>query len=545
MQRKYKTKPLKPAKTKPAKPVKQKPAKPKVKPWNQQTRGEKVITWIEETLYVPEGKQVAQMVVLRPWQREAILEIYDNPHGTRRAILSFGRKNGKTALAAMLVLTHLCGPERGVNSQLFSAAQSREQASLVFGLAAKMVRMSQILEQCVSVRDTRKELFFKLCGNTYRALSAEATTAYGLSPRFIIHDELGQVRGPTSPLYEALETATAAQEDPLSIIISTQAPNDGDLLSILIDDALAGHDPKTVVKLYTTPPEDDPFVEANIRKANPAYGDFQTAKEVMNMAENAKRMPARENEYRNLVLNQRVEAQSPFISVATWKACGEQTIALNYQEPIYGGLDLSAVNDLTALVLVQKPDTAAKWQVHPTFWLPHEGLHERSRVDRVPYDLWAKHNNLITVPGRSIEYEYVADHIVKLLDKGLPIKAIAFDKWNFKTFRPWLVKAGMSEAQVESLFVEFGQNFSAMSPALRELETAILNSRLAHGMHPVMNMCAQNAVVISDPNGNRKLAKNRSVGRIDGMVALAMALSITSNVQVHVAEPSYQMFVIA
>jgi phage terminase large subunit-like protein len=136
-----------------------------------------------------------------------------------------------------LLLLHLCGPEAKSNSQLYSAAQSREQASILFSLAAKMVRMSPDLSQYVVVRDTAKQLACGELGTLYRALSAEASTAYGLSPAFVVHDELGQVKGPRSELYEALETAAGAQSDPLSIIISTQAPTDADLLSVLISDA--------------------------------------------------------------------------------------------------------------------------------------------------------------------------------------------------------------------------------------------------------------------------------------------------------------------
>src|SRR5690606_22045729 len=180
---------------------------------------------------------------------------------TRRAIVSFGRKNGKTALAAFLLLLHLCGPEARENSQLYSAAQSREQAAILFSLAAKIVRMSPDLSQYVIVRDTAKQLACPELGTLYRALSAEASTAYGLSPVFVVHDELGQVRGPRSELYEALETASGAQESPLSVVISTQAPTDADLLSVLIDDARAGADPETKLFLYAAGDDLDPFVE--------------------------------------------------------------------------------------------------------------------------------------------------------------------------------------------------------------------------------------------------------------------------------------------
>ena len=185
-----------------------------------------------------------------------------------------------------------------------------------------MVRMNRDLAQAVVVRETAKELLCPELGTKYKALSAEASTAFGLSPALIIFDELGQVRGPRSSLYEALETATAAQASPLSIIISTQAPTDADLLSILIDDALAGHDPHTVVKLYSASTDLDPFAEATIRLANPAFDAFMNQREVLAMAADAKRMPAREAEYKNLVLNQRVEVNNPFISQGVWNACG-------------------------------------------------------------------------------------------------------------------------------------------------------------------------------------------------------------------------------
>ena len=190
------------------------------------------------------------------------------------------------------------------NSELYSAAQSRDQAAIIFSLAAKMVRLNPMLARAVRIQETAKTLACPELGTRYRALSAEATTAFGLSPSLIIHDELGRVRGPRSPLYEALETAVGAQEAPLSIVISTQAATDGDLLSILVDDALKGLDPTTVVKLYAAPRDLDPFSEEAIRAANPALDTFMNKREVMAMAADARRMPARENEYRNLVLNQ-------------------------------------------------------------------------------------------------------------------------------------------------------------------------------------------------------------------------------------------------
>ena len=217
----------------------------------QMTRAQAVIAFIERYLRVPEGGHVGRPVRLRPWQRQIIETIYGTP--TRQAIISLGRKNGKTSFTAMIVLAHLVGPEARRNAQIYSAAQSRDQAGIVFSLAAKMVRMNPELNgpNMVVIRESEKSLFSPLTGVRYKALSADATTAYGFSPVLVIHDELGQVRGERSELYDALETAMGAQIEPLSIVISTQAPTGLDLLSKLIDDAKTGADPATKLVLYT------------------------------------------------------------------------------------------------------------------------------------------------------------------------------------------------------------------------------------------------------------------------------------------------------
>lgn len=491
-------------------------------------RSEKNITWIERHCRIPEGKDIGKQVKLREWQVKEIEKIYDNEEITRTAILSFGRKNGKTSLVSFLLLLHLCGPEARSNSQLYSCAQSREQAAVLFHLAAKIIRISPTLSQFVKIRETAKELLCPEIGTYYRSLSAEASTAYGLSPVFIVHDELGQVKGPRSELYDALETATGAHENPLSVVISTQAATNGDLLSILIDDALQGHDPSITVSLYTADTEIDPFSEEAIRQANPAYGDFLDPKSIKKIAAEASRMPAREAAYRNLHLNQRVEMSNPFVSGSVWRECGSEPIESFEGLQVYGGLDLSSTSDLTAAVFIASVDGI--WHVKPRFWLPKEGLREKSQRDRIPYDKWADRGLLILTPGRTVEYEYVALELRKIFNE-MSIAAIGFDRWNFKHFKPWLQRADFDNDEIER-FKEFGQGFVSMSPALLTLESDLLGGKIRHGMHPVLTMCAANAVVQMDAAGNRKLAKDKSSGRIDGMVALTMARAVAASAEI-------------
>lgn len=495
------------------------------------TRGERNAQWIEQHCRVPEGRKVGQPVRLTSHQREWLVEIYDSP--TRTFILTMGRKNGKTAFSAFLTLLHLCGPEAKANSQLFSAAQSRDQAAILFALAAKIVRMSPDLREYVLIRDTAKQLACPELGTLYRALSADASTAYGLSPVFTVHDELGQVKGPRSELYEALETAAAAQEEPLSIVISTQAPTDADLLSLLVDDAKTGADPRVKLRAYSASMDADPFSEDAIREANPHFDDLMNKAEVRRQAEDARRLPSREASYRNLILNQRVEARSPFIARAIWNENGAVPAGPEGQA-VFGGLDLSSVSDLTALVLVTEDG-----DVHPTFWLPEEGLAEKARTDRVPYDVWASDGLLQTTPGRAIEYEWIAEHLRGVFDR-CDVRALAFDRWNMRHLRPWLERVGFTEEEL-GRFVEFGQGFQSMSPALRELESRLLATKLRHGNHPVLTMCAANATTVSDPAGNRKFVKTKATGRIDGMVALAMAVGVMPTKAEE--KPKYQVLI--
>ena len=465
---------------------------------------------------------MGQPIKLRSWQKRELKKIYDNPHGTRTAILSFGRKNGKTALAAMLLILHLCGPESVQNSQLVSTATSRDQAALLFALAQKMILMSPELDAALSIRDTRKEIICSERGTIYTALSSDAKTKLGSSPIFAVHDELGQVVGPVSDLYDNVESGMGAHESPMSVVISTQARTDADLLSILIDDALTGRDKTVTIGLYTASEDDDPFLVKTIRQANPAYGDFLNNKEIQKQAKKASRMPAFESSYRNLNLNQRVNAADPFVSIKVWKSNGLAPLESFEGLEVYGGLDLSATTDLTSLQLVAEKD--GEYHVHSFFWMPGEGLIEKSEADRVPYSMWAKDGLILTTPGNTIRYEYIAHELRGILDR-LNIRKIAFDRWNWGYLRLCLENEGLSEKTLDDKFIPFGQGYASMSPALRELETILLEQKMRHGNHPVLSMCAANAVVQSDPAGNRKLAKNKSSGRIDGMVALAMAVA--------------------
>jgi len=485
------------------------------------TRGEKVIAFVQKYCFVPEGAHVGKPMVLLEFQRRFIIDIYDNPAGTSRAYLSIARKNGKSATIAALALAHLVGPEAKLNSQIISGAQSRDQAGIIYKLAEKMVNLNPELRKIVRSVPSSKMLVGLPMNVEFRSISAEAKTAHGLSPVVAILDEVGQVSGPRDEFVEAIETSQGAHDGKaLLIAISTQAATDQDLFSQWLDDARQSHDPRIVAHVHSAPEGCELLDREAWKAANPALGAFRSEQDMADFAERAARLPSAENSYRWLFLNQRIEASSPFISRAVWQACGAPALPID-DVPVYGGLDLSATNDLTALVLIG--NVGGVWQVHPFFWLPEDGLREKARVDRTPYDLWHDQGYLMAAPGKSVDYEYVAGILRGLFEK-YDIRKVAFDRWGFRHLQPWLLKAGFSEAEIAEHFLEFGQGMQSMSPALRELEGEILNGRIAHANHPVLTMCMANAVVQTDPAGNRKLNKEKSRSRIDGAVALTMAV---------------------
>lgn len=489
------------------------------------TRGERVIAFIERFCIVPEGKLIGQPMRLDPFQKEFILAVYDNPAGTDMAILSIARKNGKTGLIAGILLAHLVGPEAVQNTQIVSGALSREQAAIVFNLAVKMVNLNPKLQEIVHITPSGKKLIGLPCNVEYKALSAEGKTTHGLSPILAILDETGQVRGPQDDFIDAITTAQGAHENPLLIVISTQAANDADLLSIWIDDAVKSKDPHIVCHVYEAPKDADISKRESWLAANPALGTFRSEKDMARQAEKAGRMPSFENTFRNLNLNQRVSTVSPFISRSVWELCGRMPI--NTPRKWYAGLDLSARNDLTALVIAGEADDGV-WDVFPFFWTPQKTLEERTKTDRAPYDVWVREGLLRTTPGASVDYSFVVADIAEIIG-DFDLTSMAFDRWRIDQFRKDADAIGLSLP-----LVEFGQGFKDMGPAVDTLESLMLNGRVRHGMHPVLTMCAVNAVVVKDAAGNRKLDKSKATGRIDGMVAMTMSVGAANG---EVTEP--------
>lgn len=488
---------------------------------------------------VPSGEGAGGPFILREWQRKFIRAIYE-PHGldgrrlVRRAILSVARKNGKTALIAALVLVHLVGPEAIQNGEIYSAANSRDQAAEVFKAARQFVEADPELSRLIRVVDSTKRLVCYHNGSVYRALSAEAGTKHGLNPSFGIFDELAQAK--SRELYDVIDTAFGARAEPLFAVISTQSNDPQHILSQLIDDGLSGQDPRIVCHLYTVPEDADErqiFRDRKLWKlANPALGDFRSLEDMAGNADKARRVPSFEPAFRNLFLNQRVAPHSSLISRAEWMACRGVAV-IPKGAKVYLALDLSSVLDLTALSIVSDAEPL-RLQAH--FWKPEELLEEHSKRDfgsgNRRYEEWRDLGWLNVSPGRSVNPLVVAKKIAELVGE-YEVLGLAYDRWRIQDLLRYFDEIGLEAFEDKGdttgsglRLVPWGQGFRDMGPAIDALELAITERRLVHQDSPLLNWNFANAIALADPAGNRKIDKSKAKFRIDGAVAAAMAIGL-------------------
>jgi phage terminase large subunit-like protein len=500
-------------------------------PWEAAglSRLERVIAFLED-LPITQGSLAGTKLQVRPWQRAFLASIYGEDESGQRpvrtAVLSMARKNGKTQLVAGLALCHLMGPEAEGRGEVYAAANDREQAGKCFAEMVAILDGHPELDARANVVKFSKRievLHGQGKGSIFAALSADASTKQGLSPSFIVYDELGTAT--KRDLYDALDTAMGARDNPLMMVISTQAASDHACMSELVDygrkvNAGEVDDPSFHLTLYAAEDGDDPWSPETWTKANPALGDFRSLDDVRRQAAQAQRMPARENAFRNLILNQRVDAHVRFLAKAEWDNNGASfDHAALAGRTCYGGLDLSQSRDLTAFVLVF-PDGAGRFDVLCRFFLPEHNIREKSDEDRVPYDQWAKQGLLTLIPGSTVDPSFIAEAIAEDCET-FDVERIAYDRWRIEDLKRELGRIGAAPP-----LEPFGQGFRDMAPAVDKLERMVAEARLRHHANPVLTFCAANAVVERDAAGNRKLAKHKSSGRIDGIVALAMALGV-------------------
>jgi len=485
------------------------------------TRAEEVMSFAEDYLKVPEGDLVGQPLRLEPFQEAFIYAVYDNPAGTRRAILSMARKNSKTVTCAIILLNAICGSERRKNSMLCSGAMGREQAALIFQHCCKFIYQSVELQAAVRIVPSSKRLIGLKENVEYHALAKEGGRAMGRSDRLIIGDEWGQITAPTDDFVEALTSSQGAHSDALQIIISTQAPNDQAMLSTWIDDAIRADDPKIVCHLYAAPNDCDLMDEKAWYQANPALGIFRSKEDLAEQMKQAVRLPTMEAKARNLLLNNRISSDVLAFSPTVWKQCaGPIDLDVFRENPVYMGLDLSSKNDLTAAVLAAQDPVNGVVYTHALVFCPTSGIEDRGKRDRAPYKLWCDQGHMIPIGSNTMDFDQIAEAIgYFLIEEVIEITEVHYDKHMMVHFQAACERESVLQ---ECEWVAVPQNFRDMGVRLASTLGLMLDKKLRHNS-PLLNYGAVNAIAVQGREGLSALDKKKSTARIDMIVALLMA----------------------
>ncbi len=483
----------------------------------------RAVNFFERVLVHIDGEWAGKPFALMDWQRSMLERLFGtlNDDGLRQyrtCYVETPRKNGKSETAAGIAL-YLLFADGEEGAQVYGAAGDRDQAGIVYRVAAEMVRRSPVLAKRARVLDSVKRVVVPSTASFYRAIPADAAGSHGFNASGVIVDEV-HVQ-PNRDLIDVLNTSTGARRQPLTFYITTAGFDQHSICWELHHYALKVQngvidDPTFLPVVYSADESDDWTDPAVWYKANPSLGVTVKTDYLERECKRAQETPAYENTFRRLHLNQWTRQDTRWLPLEKWDACAGRVDAASLKgQRCWAGLDLASTEDITALVLVF-PDEGGGYDVLPFFWLPEDTIERRSRRDRVPYDLWARQGFVYTTPGNVCDYAFIRAKLNELAGE-YEIEDIGLDPWNARQLGQQLMEDGFE-------IVDFRQGYASMSAPTKELLRLVLAGQLRHGGHPVLRWMADNMVVTTDPAGNIKPAKDKSTERIDGMVALIMAI---------------------
>ena len=501
-----------------------------------------------ENLCHTKGTWAGKPFELIDWQEQIIRDLFGTlkPNGYRQfntAYIEIPKKQGKSELAAAVALLLTCG-DGEERAEVYGCAADRQQAAIVFDVAADMVRMCPALSKRVKILASQKRLIYTPTNSFYQVLSAEAYSKHGFNIHGVVFDELHTQ--PNRKLFDVMTKGSGdARMQPLYFLITTAGT---DTHSICYEthqkakDIIEGRkiDPTFYPVIYGADESDDWTDPKVWKKANPSLDITVGIDKVKAACESAKQNPGEENAFRQLRLNQWVKQAVRWMPMEKWDKCA---FAVDEDElegrVCYGGLDLSSTTDITTFVLVFPPslggaasvprlgdgfatsccpplDEDDKYIILPYFWIPEDNLTLRVNRDHVPYDVWERQGYLQTTEGNVVHYGFI-EQFIERLGERFNIREIAFDRWGAVQMVQNLEGMGFT-------VVPFGQGFKDMSPPTKELMKLVLEQKIAHGGHPVLRWNMDNIYIRTDPAGNIKADKEKSTEKIDGTVATIMAL---------------------
>ena len=481
----------------------------------------KAVGFIETFITHTKGELSGQPFLLEDWQKKIVSDLFGwknkktDLRKYRTAYIQIGRKNGKSTLASALALYMLfADDERG--SEIYSAAGDRQQAGIVHEIAKGMIVANPELSKRAKVY--RNSIVNESKGNFYQAISSDSKTKHGFNANCIIFDELHTQ--PNRDLWDTLTTSVGSRRQPLTIAITTAGYDRNSICHEIYKyaqqvDNQSVKDETFYSCIYEAEMDDDITDEDVWKKANPNYG-VSLKKNYMEIeSQRAVDVPSYQNTFKRLMLNIWTDSVSVWIPNNEWMECHQEFdySTLDGKE-CWGGLDLASTRDISAFVLLFKVDE--KYIVLPHLFIPEENAKKRSERDGVDYVTWKNQGHIIATDGDVADYNFIKEKINEL-SKKYRIQSIAYDRWNASQLVIDLQNDGAN-------MDPFGQGFVSMSAPTKELEKLIIGKQIIHDDNPCMNWMLSNVAIQEDPAGNIKIAKNKSKEKVDGLVALVMAL---------------------
>jgi phage terminase large subunit-like protein len=480
----------------------------------------KAINFIERFCTHTKGELTGTPLLLEDWQKKIIGDLFGwkQENGLRKyrtALIQLPRKNGKTTLAASIIC-YVLFSEKERGNELYAAAGDRGQANILFSIVSNMVLQNKELSSRAKV--FRNSITNESKGNFFQAISSDSKTKHGYSAGCVIMDEL-HVQ-PNRDLYDTLLTSTGARIEPLFISITTAGYNKNSIgwevynYAKQVQNKLI-EDSSFYSAIYEADLEDDITDEEVWKKANPNYGISLRKEYMRRESQRAVDVPSYQNTFKRLMLNMWTDSQTAWIGAKEWELCqGEVDLQKLKNKECYLGLDLASTRDISALVLLFKEDE--KFIILPYFFIPEENAKKRSERDKVDYLTWIRDNHIVATSGDVADYNFIKQKILDL-GKEYLIQSICYDRWNASQL--------VIDLQNEGVPMEpFGQGFVSMSAPSKQLEALILGKEIIHDNNPVLKWMIANTVMEEDAAGNIKPSKKKSSEKIDGTVALVMAL---------------------
>lgn len=496
-------------------------------------KAQRVKTFIENLTY-SKGEWQGEPFRLLPWQWEEVIAPAfgtlreDGNRRYRFVYVEIPKKNGKTELGAAIALYMLCADREG-KPEIYSASGDREQAALVYSAASEMVRHCPDLKY-LKVLDSRKRIVNPRNSGFYQVLSSESELQHGLSPSAIIFDELHAQ--PTDRLWNVLTSGTHyGRKQQLVIVLTTAGIYDKNSIWWKIR-TRAQQVEKGIIEqldflpvLYLADPEkDDPTDEEVWKRVNPSLGQIFTLDKIREDYESVKNDPVEYQNFLRFRCNIPVKQLSRWMPMDKWDKCdGKVDVEALRGRACYGGVDLASKIDLAAVVFVFPPlEESGVWDVVARFYCPEEGIMNRSRTDKVHYDIWEKQGFLTATPGNVVDYEWIEKDILQAA-KDYDLREVGFDSWNAQSTATRIMETlNPSNSETGFQMVEVRQGAKSMNEPAKDLLVHVMTEKIRHGGNPVLRWCADNLVMRADANGNVAPDKLKATDKIDGMVALIM-----------------------